>query len=118
LFDPDGKQIKTDIPLLSVFQTERRKFEQVLFTGQASSAGVGITLTAAPALAYYSCDFNGEARRQSMDRIHRLGMDTNKGATIFDLLCLETDKMVRDNLDAKGHLEELVIESCFTAGED
>ena len=60
--------------------------------GQADSAGTGLTLTASNEIVYYSNSFNGEARMQSMHRIHRPGMDINKGALITDLIHLRATR--------------------------
>lgn len=43
------------------------------FVGNASSGGIGLTLTAAETTIYYSNDFNLETRKQSEDRNHRIG---------------------------------------------
>lgn len=43
------------------------------FVGQPQSGGVGLTLTAADTVIYYSNDFNWGVRAQSEDRAHRKG---------------------------------------------
>jgi SNF2 family DNA or RNA helicase len=43
------------------------------FVGQPQSGGVGLTLTAASSVIYYSNDFNWGTRAQSEDRAHRRG---------------------------------------------
>jgi hypothetical protein len=78
---------------------------KIAFVGQPGAAGVSITLTAASMLIYYSNTFNGVDRFQSEDRIHRIGMDVNRGATIVDLLHLPTDAYVLDNLQKKKVLQ-------------
>lgn len=78
-----------------------------MFVGHPGSAGMGLTLTASPAIIYYSNDFNFESRIQSEDRIHRLGMDVNIGATIIDIINLPSDKMVLENLNKKRILQSI-----------
>lgn len=75
--------------MLSLFQSKDER--KIAFIGQPSSAGIGLTLTASSEIVYYSNDFNPEARTQSEDRIHRPGMDINKGATITDITHLPSD---------------------------
>ena len=45
--------------------------------------------------------FNADDRIQLINRIHRPGMDINKGATIIDCVHLDTDQYVLDNLNKK-----------------
>lgn len=47
------------------------------FVGQAQAGGVGLTLTAAETVVYYSNDYSLETRKQSEDRAHRIGTRTN-----------------------------------------
>lgn len=97
----------SETQMIEVFQKELEAdiHDKVAFIGQPGAAGMGITLTASPSIVYYSNDFNGESRIQSEDRIHRLGMDVNRGATIYDLIHLPTDKLVLDNLKLKKDLQ-------------
>lgn len=53
------------------FQTGRAQ----AFVGQPQSGGLGLTLTAAHTVIYYSNDYNSETRLQSEDRPHRIGLD-------------------------------------------
>jgi hypothetical protein len=93
-----------DLDLLQRFQSGDGK---VAFVGQPGAAGMGLTLTASPAIVYYSNDFNFESRIQSEDRIHRPGMDYNRGATIIDLIHLPSDQYVLDNLKLKKTLQRM-----------
>ena len=95
--------------LLDIFQDEKNQYERVCFVGQPSSAGFGLTLTASPTILYYSNDFNFESRQQSEDRIHRLGMDVNRGATIIDLFHLPSDELILNNLQKKRKLQDLTL---------
>ena len=91
--------------LLKRFQDKSRAHPKIGFVGQPGAAGMGLTLTESPTVVYYSNDFNGESRTQSEDRIHRPGMDSNRGATIIDIIHLPTDELVLNNLKAKRRLE-------------
>lgn len=92
--------------LLEFFQNGRDK---VAFIGHPRSAGMGITLTAACETVYYSNSFNGEDRMQSEDRIHRPGMDINRGATITDIVHLPSDQLILDNLREKKRLQSMTL---------
>jgi len=52
------------------------------FIGQPQSGGIGLTLTGANTVIYYSNSFNSEDRWQSEDRAHRIGQ--TKNVTYFD----------------------------------
>lgn len=93
---------------LKAFQYDKQ-LENICFIGQAGAAGTGLTLTASPGILYFSNCFDGEARMQSEDRIHRLGMDENRGATIYDLFHLPSDELVYDNLKKKRKLQDLSL---------
>jgi len=97
------------VDLLDIFQDKLEQYPLVAFVGHPGSAGMGLTLTASPSVVYFSNDFNAESRIQSEDRIHRPGMDVNKGATIYDLLHLPTDYQVLDNLKAKRKLQSVSL---------
>jgi len=95
-------------PLIN-FQEKLNEHPRMAFIGQPGAAGMGITLTASPAIVYYSNDFNAESRIQSEDRIHRAGMDNQRGATIIDILHLESDYLVLKNLQKKRELQALTM---------
>jgi len=82
---------------------------RVAFVGHPQSGGLGLTLTEARTLVYYSNDFNPESRSQSEDRIHRMGMDENLGATIVDIFHLPTDAHVRSVLKKNRKLELMTL---------
>jgi predicted nucleic-acid-binding Zn-ribbon protein len=92
---------------IKVFQELKDEHPRVAFIGQPGAAGMGLTLTASPSIIYYSNDFNGENRIQSEDRIHRPGMDLNRGATIYDLIHLPSDLLVLKNLQKKRELQAM-----------
>lgn len=112
----DGRGWKHNLPLgklkrhemLGAFQ-DPHNTDKIVFIGQPGAAGMGITLTRSSEIVYYSNDFNGESRIQSEDRIHRLGMDLNKGAMITDLVQLASDLYVIDNLKEKRRLQDITL---------
>lgn len=83
---------------------------RVAFVAHPESGGMGLTLTEARMAVFYSNDFKPESRIQAMARIHRLGMDTNAGATIVDLFHLPTDERVKNVLDDNRRLELMTLE--------
>jgi hypothetical protein len=104
-----NKKVKPHIEMLHLFQKGQESYPRVAFIGQADAAGTGLTLTASSEIVYYSNSFNGDARMQSEHRIHRPGMDINKGATITDIVHLPSDQTVIDNLKAKKRLQDLSL---------
>lgn len=104
---PAGEILSIDP--LELFQDRLRDYPRVCFVGQPGAAGMGLTLTASPTIFYYSNDFNAESRIQSEDRIHRAGMDVNRGATIKDCFHLPSDQVVYDNLKKKRRLQSITL---------
>lgn len=96
-------------PPLQEFQDPTSKIDKIAFVGNPATASSSLTLTAAAMLVFYSNTFNGEHRMQAEGRIHRLGMDLNKGATYVDLIHLPTDQYVLDNLTKKKDLQALTL---------
>ena len=76
---------------------------------------MALTLTAAVCAVFYSNDFEGESREQGEDRIHRIGMDLNLGATIIDIQNLGTDGYTRERLMTKRGMSGLTISQVRTA---
>ena len=95
--------------LVTLFQDRKNDYPRVAFVGQPGAAGMGLTLTASPGIVYWSNDFNAESRIQSEDRIHRPGMDLNRGATIYDLIHLPTDLHILNNLKKKRDLQAMTM---------
>jgi hypothetical protein len=85
------------------------KYPRVCFVGHPKAGGMALTLTASPTNLFYSNGFDGEARMQAEDRIHRPGMDVNRGATIVDLIHLPSDKLVLENLQRKKRLQGMTM---------
>jgi SNF2 family DNA or RNA helicase len=98
----------TSKEMLQFFQNKKLD-SRICFVGQPGAAGMGLTLTASPAIFYWSNTFNAEDRIQSMDRIHRPGMDLEKGAKIIDVIHLPVDEYILDNLDKKMDLQDLSL---------
>lgn len=98
-----------ELDMLRLFQetSNTKAPPRIAFVGQPSAAGMGLTLTASPMECFFSNDFNGESRWQAEDRIHRPGMDVNRGATIYDIVHLPTDEVVLNNLQKKKTLQSL-----------
>jgi SNF2 family DNA or RNA helicase len=108
----DGRGWQSTIPgkppeLLEAFQERKDNHPRLVFVGQPGAAGMGLNLTASPSIVYYSNDFNAESRIQSEARIHRPGMDVNRGACIIDLIHLPTDRLVIENLRKKRRLQDM-----------
>lgn len=124
VWDADGSPIRTlskplangafrdadgSVEPITLFQKAFAEHPRVVFIGNAEAAGTGLTLTASPSIVYYSNSFNADSRIQSEDRIHRMGMDENRGATIYDIHHLPTDKYVLDNLKEKRKLLDISL---------
>jgi len=89
---------------------------RVVFVAHPKSGGMALTLTESRMICFYSNDYNPESRSQAEDRIHRPGMDINRGATIVDLLHLPTDLKVLEILKANRRLELMSLgefQGCF-----
>ncbi len=105
--------MSTSVPLnthpLTAFQDKERKIPKLAFVAHPATAKTSLTLTASYMLVYYSNTFSGDDRIQSEARIHRIGMDKNKGAIIVDIIHLETDEYVRENLKKKRELQSVSL---------
>jgi hypothetical protein len=119
-FDEHGEVLDSDELLDAMDASHPRrqelleKYPKICFVGQPGAGGMALTLTMAPTAMYYSNTFNGEARMQSEDRIHRAGMD-NRAPVIKDLFCLGSDKLVLENLKKKKKLQNLTLGEVFDA---
>lgn len=125
-YDVQGNEIDANILLDAMdnshpnYKKLREEYPRVCFVGHPDAGGMALTLHASPISLYYSNSFKGESRIQSEDRIHRLGMDSNRGATIIDLVHLQSDLIVLENLKQKKKLQNLtldVINDAFTSSE-
>ena len=78
------------------------------FVGQPQSGGIGLTLTAAETVFYFSNDFNLETRLQSEDRAHRIG--TRRNVVYIDIVADGTiDENISRNLRRKTRLAAVVL---------
>lgn len=77
------------------------------FVASQSAAGIGITLTAASMVVYFSNTFNFEERAQSEDRAHRIGQE--KSVAYVDLIVRGTiDEKIKKALEQKKDLAATV----------
>lgn len=80
-----------------------------VYIGQPDGGGIGITLTAASFVVYYSNSFSSIARSQSEDRAHRKGQ--TKHVTYIDIVCEGTvDAKVIKTLRGKISLGRMVLD--------
>ncbi len=110
----DGKSLETwdgrDFQsAYKAFQDRKGFPPKVAYVAHPKKGAMALTLTAAVCAIFFSNDFEGESREQGEDRIHRIGMDVNLGATIIDILNLGTDVLVRERLMTKRHMSGLTI---------
>ena len=77
------------------------------FIANTQTAGMGLNLTAASIVYYYSNDFSLENRLQSEDRNHRIGQKNN--VVYKDLMCIGTiDEKVRKALSRKKNIADII----------
>jgi hypothetical protein len=91
------------------FESLREKYPRVCFVGHPEAGGMALTLTATPVELFFSNSFKGDARTQSEDRCHRIGMDQNRGLVIKDLFLLPADEYVFNNIKKKRMLEKITL---------
>ncbi len=78
------------------------------FVGNPAAGGMGITLTAARLMVYFSNSFSLEERLQSEDRAHRIGQD--HPVTYVDLVMKGTvDELAQEALKNKEDMATLVL---------
>ena len=74
---------------------------RVAFVSHPESGGMSLTLVESRMEVFYSNSFKPEYRTQAVERIHRPGMDLNRGCIVVDLIHLPSDervlKIVREN---------------------
>lgn len=77
------------------------------FVGNPKAAGLGLTLTEAKTIIYFSNDFSLESRLQSEDRAHRIGQKDH--VTYIDIEAIETiDEHIILALREKKNLADLI----------
>lgn len=78
------------------------------FVGQPQTGGVGLTLTAAQTVIYFSNDFKYENRKQSEDRCHRKG--TKHKVVYIDFIANNTiDELIVQSLKDKEDVAAQVL---------
>jgi hypothetical protein len=82
---------------------------RVAFVANPESGGMSLTLVEARTAVYWSNSWKPEYRVQSEDRIHRIGMDLNKGCLIVDLIHLPSDERVLDVIRENRKLELMTM---------
>lgn len=81
-----------------------------VFVGTTATGGMGITLTAAQTVIYYSNNYNLQMRLQSEDRAHRIGQ--TKTVTYIDLIVPNSiDDKILTALQNKKNLADQVLNS-------
>lgn len=85
------------------FQTGKARF----IVGNAATGGVGLNMTAAELVVYYSNSFSFTDREQSEDRAHRIGQ--TRSVTYIDLVAEGTvDEVVIQALKSKKDVSEFI----------
>jgi len=80
-----------------------------VFVGQIATAGLGITLTAASTLVFYSTDYSMSNHEQARARIHRVGQQKN--CTYLYLVAKNTvDEKVLKALRSKADLARTLVD--------
>jgi len=97
--------------------------EVQVFVGQIATAGLGVTLTAASTMAFYSLDYSMSNFEQAKARIHRVGQREN--CTYLYLTAKGTvDEKVLKALRDKADLARMLMDDCrsglnpFAAGDE
>ena len=81
-----------------------------VFVAQPQAAALGITLTAASYVIYFSNDFSYYLRAQSEDRTHRIGTVGN--VTYMDILAKDTiDEVVHEVLASKKSMADYILDN-------
>ena len=95
-----------------LFQSKKARF----LVGNAATGGVGLNMTAAELVVYYSNSFSFTDREQSEDRAHRIGQ--TKSVTYIDLIAEGTvDAVVVEALRGKRDVSEFVRASINARNE-
>lgn len=83
--------------------------EARIFVANPAAGGVGLTLTAASTVIYYSCSYSLEERLQSEDRAHRIG--THHPVLYIDLVAVDTiDEKIAASLQSKEEIASAILE--------
>lgn len=97
-----------------------RRFQEdpdtTVFVGQIATAGMGITLTAADTMAFYSLDYSMSNFEQAKARIHRVGQ-RNPCTYIYLVAAGTVDGKVLQALRDKADLARVLIDE-YRAGKN
>jgi hypothetical protein len=105
--DQDGAVVLDEEPL--DFWSNIAAHPNVAFVANPESGGMSLTLVESRMEVFYSNSFKPEYRVQAEERIHRIGMDMNKGCTIVDLMHLPTDERVLQVIRENRRLELMTM---------
>lgn len=107
----DGRGVESEFQdPIDEFQSDNPA--KLVYIGHPRAGGISITLTKSDTVIYYSNDFDGAARPQSEDRVHRPGTKTSP--LIIDYLWLPSDTVVLENLMGKRSLQALTMDDLNT----
>ena len=81
----------------------------MVFIGQIAAAGLGITLTAASTMVFYSLDYSMSNYEQAKARIHRVSQK-NKCHYIYLIAKGTVDRKVLKSLRNKVDLAKLLVD--------
>lgn len=102
-----------DYNVQNLFQTGKARF----LVGNAATGGVGLNMTKAELVVYYSNSFSFTDREQSEDRAHRIGQ--SRSVTYIDIVAEGTvDVVVVKALKEKKDVSEFVRHSIDTLNTD
>ena len=97
-----------------------RRFQEdpdtTVFVGQIATAGLGITLTAADTMVFYSLDYSMSNFEQAKARIHRVGQ-RNPCTYIYLVAASTVDEKVLQALRDKADLARILIDD-YRAGKN
>ena len=99
-------EVKNRADEISKFQND---VDVLVFVGQIATAGLGITLTAASTMVFYSLDYSMSNFEQAKARIHRTGQKEN--CTYIYLIASNTvDEKILKALKNKANLAKSLID--------
>lgn len=106
-------EVKDRAEQVAAFQTDPTV---TVFIGQIATAGLGITLTAADTMVFYSMDYSMANYEQARARIHRVGQ--KNVCTYVHLIAAHTvDEKVLKALKSKADLAQMLIDD-YRAGRN
>lgn len=117
-FAADGSQISLPpVELLKMFM-DTKADNKFAFVGHPGAAGMGLNLTAARMLIWYGLPDAGESYVQARKRIHRWGMDVQRGVIEKFYYHLATDKLIHTSLNGKIRLQDISMGDLSKALEE